>query len=175
MLSRFRLLPIMFILLAVLLVGLPVAAQDLVTNTPAGEVIATAEVTEPAPVETPAPPVVEPTEPGLTMQITPYLVGIVIVVLVIAGVLLRTAIIQLGASVPLLAYQTAKGAGLAALEQVGNYVLTTESKTDDEAYKELRKMFEQLVIQIEEQRAQQSALFAKHFPSTPIPPQSSVY
>lgn len=54
MLSRFRLLPIMFILLAVLLVGLPVAAQDLVTNTPAGEAAATAEVTAPAPTGVPS-------------------------------------------------------------------------------------------------------------------------
>jgi hypothetical protein len=80
--SRFRLLPIMFILFIVLALVMPVAAQDLVTNTPAGEVVSTAEVTEVAPVETPVLPIVVEA-PSATSQLIDKLFDVVLLFAVV--------------------------------------------------------------------------------------------
>jgi hypothetical protein len=84
--SRFRLLPIMFILIFALLVGMPIAAQDLVTNTPVAEVEATingtpVEATLIAPVETPAPVVVE--QPSVSSQLIDKLFDVVLLFAVV--------------------------------------------------------------------------------------------
>lgn len=147
---RMRSLLIMFILLVLLAVGAPALAQDLVTNTPV--VVATAE---PIPdlVESPAEESV-----GLVLstirEVLPWLVAIVLVVLLMALILGRTAIIQLGASVPAFVYEAGKGALLASVEQAERHVELTATTIDDEALNELKVQISSLIKQIEELRAQ---------------------
>ena len=80
--SRFRLLPIMFILFVILALVMPVAAQDLVTNTP--DVVATVEATLVAPVETPAPVIVEQPSPMRELMDTVFDVVLLFAVVFLA-------------------------------------------------------------------------------------------
>lgn len=149
---RMRSLLIMFILLVLLAVGAPALAQELVTNTPVVEVVAT---TEPAPVQDESP---AEESVGLVLstirEVLPWLVAIVLVVLLMALILGRTAIIQLGASVPAFVYEAGKGALLASVEQAERHVELTATTIDDEALNELKVQISSLIKQIEELRAQ---------------------
>lgn len=162
---RSRLIPVILILMLVLSGMSMVSAQeDLVTNTPAGEVITTLE---PVPTAAPDVPPVVDAVPTWFDRIMPWAGSIAIVSLIIFGILGRTVLVQLGASTPLAAFNIARGGAVAGLDALGDYVAITETTIDDEAYAELRKSFDALVKEIEAQRLMQAELFAKHFPANP--------
>jgi hypothetical protein len=164
----------MFLIVFFLVLIVPTFAQDLSTNTPIATVQATlngtpVEATLIAPVGTPAPGANEPTPMNWLVQVSPWLGAILIVVSVIVGILGRTFIIQLGSSVPIAFYEVSKGAAVAGLDSLGNYVTTTATTIDDEGYTELRKLFDELTQKIEQQRQEQADLIMKHLNPPPAP------
>lgn len=170
-----RSVPIMFILLIALFAALvlPVYAQD-VTAEPIATVQATVngtpvEATLIAPVETPA-PTEQPTPLSWLSQISPWLGAIAIVALVVVCILGWKFIVQLGSSVPVAFYEITKGAAVAGLDSLGNYVGTTTTTIDDVGYAELRKLFDELKTEIEVKRQEQADLIQKYLNSPPANP-----
>ncbi len=178
-----RSVPIILILLIALFVGLvlPATAQDaptlesLLTNTPAPEstvvtVTTVAPIATNAPVTTPDPIIIEqPQSSQLSWLITisPLLVAMVIAGMIVLGILGRAFIIQLGSSVPIAFYEITRGAAVAGLDSLGNYVTTTATTIDDAGYSELRKLFDELKAEIEVKRQEQAELIQRYLSSPP--------
>lgn len=120
-----------------------------VTQTPVSTeivVIPPIEPTAEATVEpTPAP---EPAPVNWFTTVSPWVVILLIVIAVAVATLGHTAIVQLGASVPVAFWEIGKGAVVSGLDQLGGYVTTTPTAIDNEAYTELRKQFDALVKEV---------------------------
>jgi len=155
---------LIMLILSVLLFMLvmPAFAQD-ATPEPAATVVVNPTV---EPVVTPA-PVEQPSPLSWLSQVSPWLGAIAIVGLVIVGVLGRAFIIQLGSSVPVAFYEISRGAAVAGLDTLGNYVTTTATTIDDQGYAELRKLFDELRAEIEIKRQEQAELIQKYLNNPP--------
>lgn len=139
-------------------IAFPVMAQE-PTPPPTDEVIAlpTLEMTAlPTAVVdvTPEPPVVVVNPPSddrlleLVKQALPWLGAVAITFIIMIGVLGHNAIVNLGRSAPAPLREMAISAGESLLRSGEGYVTTTTTQLDDEALKELRKLFDQWVIEI---------------------------
>lgn len=153
---------ILLLLSLFLVLALPTLAQD-ATPEPAATVVVNPTV---EPVVTPA-PVEQPSPLSWLSQVSPWLGAIAIVGLVIVGVLGRAFIIQLGSSVPVAFYEISRGAAVAGLDTLGNYVTTTATTIDDQGYAELRKLFDELRAEIEIKRQEQAELIQKYLNNPP--------
>lgn len=170
-----RLIPIMLLLVLALMLVAPAFAQD---NSPAP--VQTVEATingtpveaTLVPVVTPA-PVEQPSPLSWLSQISPWLGAIAIVALIIVGVLGRAFIIQLGSSVPVAFYEISRGAAVAGLDSLGQYVSTTATTIDDAGYAELRKLFDELKAEIEAKRQEQAELIQRYLNSPPANPSAN--
>lgn len=145
--KKFKLLGVI-LFLSFMMGAIPaIYAQDTPTDVPTVEASTPVPTAEATPVVTPT-PAPEPAPVNWFTTVSPWVVILLIVIAVAVATLGHTAIVQLGASVPVAFWEIGKGAVVSGLDQLGGYVTTTPTAIDNEAYTELRKQFDALVKEV---------------------------
>lgn len=157
---------IMVALLLVMSIAVSVFAQDATEVPPTIEVFETptevpTETATPAPTATPVPEPEPPAPPATDWNLLiPWIGAAVLVICIGLFIVLRTALVQLGKSVPLPAWEIGKGTSKTLYEQLMQFFGRTPNTVDDYLGGEAGKLLEDYIKEVDRLRAELNAMKA---------------